>query len=111
MSVTPAQWHCVAKRRDGKRCTQARVRGATVCKMHGGSAPQVRDKARQRLLEAADPAAARLVELLDSEDESVRLRAACALLDRAGLGPTTTQVNVDGGQLDYVIHGVNMDEL
>lgn len=36
---------CHAKRRDNEQCTQWAVRGTTVCKMHGGSAPQVRKHA------------------------------------------------------------------
>lgn len=34
------------------------VKGATVCRLHGGMAPQVRRRAAQRLLEASDTAAA-----------------------------------------------------
>jgi hypothetical protein len=63
--------------------------------MRGGGAPQVRDKARARLLEAADQVVACLVELLDSDKEDVALRAAVALLDRAGHGTTSTHANVD----------------
>jgi hypothetical protein len=79
--------------------------------MHGGKAPLVQKKARERLLEAADPAAAKLAELIDSDDEAVALRAAMALLDRSGHGPTTKQVNVDGGTVKYEIVGVDMDAL
>lgn len=43
---------CTGRRRDGSRCGNAPVRGALVCRMHGGSAPQVRAKAAQRLAEA-----------------------------------------------------------
>lgn len=87
------------------------MKGSTVCHKHGGAAPQVRNAARRRLLEAADPAAARLVELLDAEDEAVQLRAATALLDRAGHGPSSTQVQVDGGELRYQIDGVDLEAL
>jgi HEAT repeat protein len=69
----------------------------------------VQKAARERLLDAADPAARALIELLDSEDEQVRLNAAKALLDRSGHGPTQKQVNVDGGKLNYRIEGVDMD--
>jgi hypothetical protein len=82
-----------------------------VCNLHGGKSPAVQAAARRRLLEAADPAAARLVELLESDDESVALRAAQAILDRAGMGPSSTQVQVDGGQVDYSIQGVDLDQL
>lgn len=36
---------CTATRRDGTQCRNAPIRGATVCRMHGGRAPQVRRKA------------------------------------------------------------------
>jgi hypothetical protein len=106
-----ARRHCVATTRRGTPCTNPPVKGAVVCRMHGGAAPQVRRAARQRLLEAADPAAARLVQLLDSDDEAIAVRAATALLDRSGHGPSSTQVQVDGGQVDYRIEGVDLDAL
>ena len=43
----------------GKRCGRWPVPGAAVCVMHGGKAPQVRDKAVQRLQEQAALALAR----------------------------------------------------
>lgn len=46
--------------------------------------------ARQRLLDAADPAAARLVRALDSLDERVAIKAAQLVLDRAGCHPAQT---------------------
>ena len=80
---------CTATRRNGTQCTQPAIKGATVCRMHGGSAPQVRAKAAQRLLEAADPAAAYLASLVKNPKapESDRRQAATAILDRAGLSP------------------------
>lgn len=48
---------CTARRkRDGERCTQTPVKGATVCFRHGGAAKQVREKGAQRVAEqrAAD---------------------------------------------------------
>lgn len=86
---------CRAHNRQGTRCKRRPVPGALVCKLHGGAAPQVIRNARQRLLEAADPAAAALVELLKSDDENVRLRAITTLLDRAGHAP-----GVKVGQLE-----------
>lgn len=77
---------CTAKStRSGERCKRPPIRGGTVCATHGGSAPQVRDAAQRRLLEAADNAAARLVAMLDDDDSKVVLAAARDLLDRAGL--------------------------
>ena len=75
---------CTAHKKDGNRCKKAAILGGTVCGTHGGSAPQVRNKARQRIMDAADPAAARMVELMASLDERISLAASRDLLDRAG---------------------------
>lgn len=40
--------HCGRKTRSGKPCKNPPVTGATVCRMHGGSAPQVRKAALVR---------------------------------------------------------------
>jgi hypothetical protein len=66
--------------------------------MHGGSAPQTIRAARLRLLAAADAAAAALVEVAMGRTQpgkpkptaSDRVRAAQAILDRAGLGPAVS---------------------
>ena len=81
---------CTAKaKQTGNRCKRAAILGGTVCKIHGGGAPAVKKAARQRLLDAADPAAAKLVELLDSDDERIQLAASNSLLDRTDGKPTT----------------------
>jgi hypothetical protein len=82
-----------------------------VCNIHGGLAPQVQRKAAERLRDAADTAAARLVELVGSPDEQIAVRAVQLLLDRTGHGPTGTQVNVDGGKVRYEIPGVDLEAL
>jgi hypothetical protein len=46
---------CTARRqRDGKPCGAWAIRGATVCRIHGGMAPQVQAKAKQRLESTSD---------------------------------------------------------
>lgn len=77
---------CTAHNKRGSQCEKTAVPGAKVCYYHGGKAPQVVAKARLRLLEAADPAAAKLVKLaLGAESEAVALAAVRDILDRAGL--------------------------
>lgn len=77
---------CKATARSGERCKRRPIPGGTVCAMHGGKAPQVQEKAKERLLAAADPAARRLIGLMRQKDnEQVALRAAMDILDRAGL--------------------------
>lgn len=43
---------CSAHRSDGEPCPNYAMAGSTVCHAHGGRAPQVRDSARVKLLEA-----------------------------------------------------------
>jgi len=78
---------CTARRKSGQPCRNYALRGGTVCRMHGGAAPQVRRAAAVRILMASDLAAARLVAMM--QDKSlpavVQLAAARDLLDRAGL--------------------------
>lgn len=42
---------CCASKTRGGRCGQYAIRGAIVCRTHGGSAPQSREAARRRLFE------------------------------------------------------------
>lgn len=79
---------CTAhSKRTGEPCQRPAIKGGTVCHQHGGGAPQVKDKARQRLLEAVDPLMAELIRLaLHGDSESVRVAATKDALDRAGLG-------------------------
>jgi hypothetical protein len=77
---------CHAHRRDGEQCGSDAVKGATVCRMHGGSAPQVKAAARRRLLEAVDPVVAKLIDLaLRDPDPRIALAACRDILDRVGL--------------------------
>lgn len=88
---------CVAHNRQGSRCGRAPVPGTWVCAMHGGKSPQVVAKAKERLLFAADKAAKRLDDLLSDPDHRIRLRAAEAILDRAGI-PRRTEVSGPDGE-------------
>lgn len=71
----------------GKRCARRPVPGATVCRIHGGAAPQVQRKATLRLLELVDPAIATLARTMTDPNapHAARLRAAENVLDRAGV--------------------------
>lgn len=57
--------------------------------MHGGSAPQVKEAARRRLLQLVFPAIAELTDLLDAAPPAVKLAAIRDVLDRAGLKPVS----------------------
>lgn len=47
MALTDAP-RCTARKRDGSHCPQPAIRGASVCRSHGGNAPAVRRKAAIR---------------------------------------------------------------
>jgi hypothetical protein len=63
------------------------ARGATVCRVHGGSAPQVKAAAKRRLEQAADALVQRLLGFaLDGQaPDAVALTAIRDALDRAGI--------------------------
>jgi hypothetical protein len=65
-----------------KPCQKSAIRGGTVCRSHGGAAPQVRNKAAARLAGAVDSAVENLLRKQESIIESVSLRATQDILDR-----------------------------
>ena len=83
-----ARRRCTAMLSDrSRRCKNAAILGGRVCRVHGGSAPQVKRSARQRLMELAEPAVEALRMALESEDIRAIVRAAIAVLDRTGHHP------------------------
>jgi hypothetical protein len=87
---------CTAHRKTGDRCKRAAIAGGRVCTHHGGSAPAVKAKARQRIEDAADRMAKQLLGIATgAESEAVRLAAIKDALDRAGLvAPKTVDVAI-----------------
>lgn len=86
---------CTAHRQDGEPCRAAAIRGARVCKVHGGMAGHVREAARLRLERLVEPSIGTLREImLRGDSHTVRLKAAESILDRAGI-VADQQVNVD----------------
>lgn len=75
--------------RTGELCRGPAMHGQTKCRAHGAGAPQSRQAARVRLLELVGPAVETLADLLLSDDESTRLKAANSILDRAGHARST----------------------
>ena len=74
---------CIAHARTtGKRCARSAIAGATVCRMHGGAAPQVKAAAEARLLALRFPAIAALEGTLEAEEHDMpQVRAALGVLD------------------------------
>ncbi len=105
---------CKATNRQGLPCRQPAIRGGAVCKAHGGSAPQVRAKAAQRLLEAADPAAAYLAATVRNKNASDadRIKAALGILDRSGHHAKSAMEHSgpDGGDISVAVNWVESEK-
>ncbi|MFI7170435.1 HGGxSTG domain-containing protein [Rhodococcoides fascians] len=88
----PDRPSCSARsRRTGDPCNNPPMHGTTVCRMHGGSAPQVKAAARVRIERAADRMAKELLGIAADEGTppAVRLAAIRDALDRSGLAAKT----------------------
>ncbi len=94
---------CRAKTRAGQPCKGRVILGGTVCRMHGGAAPQVKKSAHERLAEMVDPLLTELFRIAQSGDsDAVRLAAVKDALDRAGY-KTNSRLELtgkDGGPID-----------
>lgn len=81
---------CTARTRAGVRCRRYPIAGGTVCRVHGGAAPQVKRAAQLRLLELIAPAIGTLArEMMQAPQSADRQRAANSILDRAGVVRST----------------------
>src|SRR5689334_10410024 len=70
----------------GAPCKFVAIPGGTVCRYHGGMAPQVQRKAAERLAALVDPAIGVLATAMkQKKDLRVRLNAAQDVLDRNNL--------------------------
>jgi hypothetical protein len=85
---------CSANRSNGAKCKAPAITGARVCRVHGGSAPQVIAAARRRLLLLVDPALGVLAQAVRVRSKVVakhwepsasEIAAAREILTRAGI--------------------------
>lgn len=76
--LLPTPERCVARNRFGEPCKKYPIEGAVVCASHGGSAPQVKRKAQERMLMAQDDAASLLVRALSDNRIPFGERRKCA---------------------------------
>ena len=75
-----------------KPCRNPAISGGTVCRKHGGAAPQVKQAAMARLMALQHPAIDRLTKLIDQEEfPTVAYAASRDVLDRTMGKPKETQ--------------------
>ncbi len=101
---------CVATSKgSGKPCKYPAIPGGTVCRFHGGGAPQVKMKALERLQAFQDTAISRLFALAQDESfPSTSYQAVRDVLDRTMGKPTETVKQEHSGAL--VIRHETADE-
>ena len=104
----------------GERCQRPAIKGGSVCYQHGGAAPQVQEKAQERLDQMADSTTATVqsqIEDLEAEYEAAEdpeqkldiMREIRQLwkiiLDRTGHGPTSRRevTGPDGESVDIAV--------
>jgi hypothetical protein len=73
--------------RTGLPCTQNRLAGLEVCRIHGGSSKHVQRALRRRLAEVSPQLLeSQITRALDTEDKAIGFKASQDLMDRAGIG-------------------------
>lgn len=102
-NTDPAILRCTAHYKSGERCRSESLAGTSVCRKHGGAAPQVVAKAAVRIQMTADAAADYMRGVLNDPNVADRdkINAAKDILDRAGLGAAQKHL-VGVAQLDPV---------
>jgi hypothetical protein len=101
--------------RTGEQCKRYAIAGGTVCPTHGGSAPQVKRKAAERLAALIDPAIDAVASALDDPDPRVRLQGAREILNRALIEngdtvenlPTRSQVDAWLSEIELMVNETN----
>lgn len=91
LGLLPEAKLCAARTRSGVPCKRSPIKGAVVCRAHGGAAPQVQARARERLALASENMVVLLQRIATDEKEpvAVRLAAIKDVLDRAGVSAKT----------------------
>lgn len=86
---------CSAKSKQSReRCKRAPIPGGSVCKIHGGAAPQVQASAQERIAALVDPAIGALGDLVKQKrSPHARLGASREILDRS-LGKSPQEISL-----------------
>jgi hypothetical protein len=82
--------------RNGRRCRKGTIPGGTVCNTHGGASPQVRRRAKLRVLQLLDPALGQLARIIANPDDQRTALAAIKLVaELNGMGKSAGDVSGD----------------
>lgn len=101
-------------KRTGKPCGKDAIKGGSVCRMHGGSAPQVRASAEARLRALVDPAIGVLEYAMKQKTKQLKVASSVAMdvLDRNGhkqAQKIELDAMIDTKQFDF--SGLSSEEL
>ncbi len=101
---------CNAKSKTaGRQCARYRTAGLKVCYWHGAETPQAKNKVDRLFALAADLAIEVLVDEMErGENSADRIRAARAILDRAGYGPLR-RLEITTGALEEELDKLNRE--
>ena len=99
--LTHARRCSATNKKTGLRCKQWAILGGTVCRYHGGNAPQVRRKAEERLKALVDPAIEALHEILSDKKHPHRMAAIKEILERDGRIGQAVAKAADDGLITY----------
>lgn len=101
--LDPMASRCRATNRQGRRCAQPHIPGGTVCRYHGGAAPQVKQAALARLLALQHPAIDRLAQLIAQQQfPSTAMAAVRDVLDRTLGKPAETVALEHSGEVTII---------
>lgn len=111
LGLIPENEKCKGRNRFGEPCGNYPIEGAVVCRVHGGSAPQVKRKAQERIAMAQDDAASLLVQFMSSDKVPFAERRRCAefLLTYETRNDVQLQVAKWEGLLDDFFVGVDYE--
>jgi hypothetical protein len=94
----PGVRRCLAQLRTGTQCRTEAIQGSTVCGKHGGLAPQVQKRAKERVAIVADAITQQMYAWFHDETIPIHLRLKIGqdFLDRGGIDKSMTlQIGVD----------------
>lgn len=114
----PMRQRCHARTRGGRQCGNTAIEGGTVCRMHGGAAPQVIAAADRKVVEARVLSEVEALRLeigarhpLDVLlDQIERLAAIAVLWEREGDFERASKAATDAGRLAKLALDAGVDE-